>query len=111
MTDFSSIDRMMEFGLGLAIARQMADTMNHAMSNMQVPGTGAMPVQQVNTSPRNFYAVIADGVAGPLTETEFVSLVGRGDIDRETLVWRPGNDNWRKVENDPEAYKLLLLNT
>ena len=36
--DFNSIDRLVEFGMGIAVAQQMVNTMNYAMSNMAVPG-------------------------------------------------------------------------
>ncbi len=111
MTDFSSIDRMMEFGLGLGVARQMSDAMNHALNSMQVPGAGPMPQQPLSLNAATFYAVVGDRVAGPLAEAEFITLIKRGDIDRATLVWRPGDTDWLPLENVPEAYKLLLLNS
>ena len=38
--NFNSIDRLVEFGMGMAVAQQMVNTMNYAMSNMKVPGVG-----------------------------------------------------------------------
>ena len=38
MTDFSSMDRLMEFGLSMAVANQMIGVMNQTMSTMQTPG-------------------------------------------------------------------------
>ena len=37
---FSTIDHLVEFGMGIAIAQQMVNTMNHCIGNMQVPGAG-----------------------------------------------------------------------
>ena len=37
---FSTIDHLVEFGMGMAIAQQMVSTMNHCIGNMQIPGTG-----------------------------------------------------------------------
>lgn len=33
---FDSIDRLMEFGMGLAVAQQMIATMNHTMREMEI---------------------------------------------------------------------------
>ena len=37
---FSTIDHLVEFGMGMAIAQQMVSTMNHCIGNMQIAGTG-----------------------------------------------------------------------
>lgn len=34
---FYSINRLVEFGLGMSVAQQMVQTMNTAMTDMQVP--------------------------------------------------------------------------
>ena len=41
---FFSIDRLVEFGLGLSVARQMVDVMNNTIQNAVIPGA-AMPQQ------------------------------------------------------------------
>lgn len=35
---FNSIDRLLEFGMSMAVANQMINTMNYAMSNMNIAG-------------------------------------------------------------------------
>ena len=40
--NFNSIERLMEFGMGMAVAQQMVNTMNYAMTNMNVPGVGTI---------------------------------------------------------------------
>lgn len=102
---------MMEFGLGLGVARQMSDAMNHAINNMQAPGVGQMPVQRPDVTPDSFYVVVNENVAGPLNSAEFAGLVRRGDVTADTLVWRPGTTDWLAVKDMPEAYKVYLLNT
>ena len=67
--DFSSIERLMEFGLSMAVAQQMTATMNHAIANMSTPGAGIPIHNQVE------YFVIVDGTqAGPLSESELKQL-------------------------------------
>ena len=35
---FFSIDKLVEFGMGMAIAQQMVQTMNKSMVDMHIPG-------------------------------------------------------------------------
>lgn len=102
--DFSSIDRLLEFGMSLAVAQQMVATMNHAIGNMAVPGAGA-PIQHKV----EYFAVIDGAQAGPLTEEQFHDLVERGSITAESLIWHRGLTAWKQVKDVPEAHKWILL--
>ncbi len=105
---FDSIDRLVEFGLGIGVARQMIRTMDLAIGNMPVAGAGnafASPV------PVQFYAVVDGLQAGPLTEKEVSELVRNKRIGRDTLMWKPGFTAWKTAENIPEINKLILLNS
>ena len=47
---FFSIDRLVEFGMSMAVANQMVQTMNQFMQAMHVPGsdmTISQPLQQI----------------------------------------------------------------
>ena len=82
---FFSADRLVEFGLGMAMAQQMVNTMNKTMQSMQVPGSMATMPQLGNIH------VAIDGKAmGPLTEAEFARLASERRINKDTLVWIPG---------------------
>ena len=61
--NFYSIDRLIEFGMGIAVAQQMVRTMNEAMQNMVVPG--AMNPMQVST-PQTYYVAIDGKQSGAL---------------------------------------------
>jgi hypothetical protein len=37
-SSFFSMDRLVEFGMGMTVAQQMVKTMNQSMTNMHVPG-------------------------------------------------------------------------
>ena len=39
---FFSIDRLIEFGMGMAIAQQMVGSMNNAFQNINTPGVDTM---------------------------------------------------------------------
>lgn len=102
--DFSSIERLMEFGMSLAVAQQMIATMNHAMGNMNVPGAGAPIAQQ-----REYFVVVDGAQAGPLSEAELHQLIDSGRIQEDTLVWHRGLTTWKRISDVPEALKLVLL--
>ena len=106
--DFNSIDRLVEFGMGIAIAQQMVNTMNYAMSNMAVPGvsTSSSTPQQQN----GFYVVIDGAQAGPFSEQELNTIVANGKLSPDTLVWRRGMSGWTFAHNVSEINKLFLLN-
>ncbi len=114
-TDFSSIDRLIEFGVGLSLAQQMVKTMNYAMNNTLVPGVNAGTTGQAAFAPApaqatQWYTVVDDRQAGPLTDDEMTKLVANGSISDNTLVWRPGMTGWEMACNVPEINKILLLN-
>ena len=112
--DFFSIDKFVEFGMGMSIAQQMVRTMNQTMQNMYVPGA-MNPMQQTGTTPQNlpqpqvFYAIIEGNSVGPLSDAEVIRLMADKRITKDTLVWKPGMKEWQPVERTPEVLKLVLL--
>ena len=101
---FFSIDRLVEFGMSLAVSQQMIQMMNQSMQNMYVPGT-MMPA----SLPNIIYAVIDGESVGPMTEAEVIRLISNKQITKDTYVWKPGMANWQKMESTPEVLKLVLL--
>lgn len=113
-TDFSTIDRLVEFGMGLGLAQQMVNTMNQTMNSMKVAGVNAGTTGQQNDigsrpTDSQWYAAIDGRQAGPLSEHDLETLVSRGLIDDTTLVWHPGMNGWQLACNVPLLNKLMLL--
>ena len=68
---FYSLDRLIEFGLGINIANQMIKVMNDSFQQMYVPGADN-PMKQ----PSSLFYVVVDGKqVGPLSESEMARLV------------------------------------
>jgi hypothetical protein len=104
--NFFSINRLVEFGMGMAVAQQMVNTMNSAMSNMQVPGS----MNPIQTVAAQFYYVIIEGnQAGPFSEQELSRLINEKKIVKETYIWKPGLSKWEIAEKLPEILKLVAL--
>jgi len=103
---FFSINRLVEFGMGLTIAQQMVKTMNDSMNNMHVPGSmNSMQSQQQQF----YYAVINGNQAGPFSEQELSRLISERKIVKETYIWKPGLPKWEMAEKLPEIIKLVAL--
>lgn len=105
--NFFSVDRLVEFGLGMAVAQQMVNSMNHALQNTYTPGAQS-PMQQ-NRIPVSFFAVLDDKRAGPFTESELSRIVSEGKINKKTLLWHAGMPNWVEAENMPDFLRIIAL--
>ncbi len=103
---FNSMDRLLEFGMSMAVAQQMMNTMNHAMNSMQVPGAGN---PMITPAAPKFHAYVNGAVAGPLELDEIQKLIENKHINEDTLVWKPGSAGWVMAKNMPEINKLILL--
>ncbi len=106
--NFYSIDKLVEFGLGIGVAQQMVKSMNDALQNTHIPGPhNPMGAQQ---SPSHAYHIILDGKpAGPFSEQEISRLISDGKVTKNTHVWRPGQPRWELIENVPDVLKLVAL--
>ncbi len=105
--DNSIFEQMLEMGMGMTVAREIPRMMNNAMgcnqqNSQQTPPPIANPGVQL-------YAAINNSQAGPFNEQEFVTLIQRGLINNDTLVWKAGLSGWVPANQVPEVGKLLLL--
>ena len=105
-TDFYSMDKLVEFGMSMAIANQMALSMNQSLNQMQVPGSGkAMP-----SNPDSIYFAVIDGKqSGPYSLTELSRLIAEKKIVKETYIWKPGMPQWELAENISEVLQLVAI--
>jgi hypothetical protein len=104
---FNSIDRLIEFGMGMSIAQQMVHTMNNAIKNLHIAGTQNSLNENLQSS---FFCVIKEQQVGPLTESEVLQLISQKKITNDTLIWYQGMKDWQKAENVPAIIKLVVLN-
>ncbi len=103
-SQFFSIERLMEFGLSLAVSQQMIQAMNESIRQMYIPGSMAsMPAPSV------IYVALDGRAVGPMNDSEFVKLLETHQVTKETLVWMPGMLNWQPLEMVPAALKFVAL--
>lgn len=102
---FYSVDRLVEFGMGMSMAQQMIQMMNQAMSQMNIPGS-------INTIPQPtlcIYVAIDGKPVGPLTDVEFSHLIIDKKVTKDTLAWMPGMLDWQPIEHIPAILKIVAL--
>ena len=103
---FFSIDRLVEFGMGMAMAQQMVRVMNETMQTMYVPGA-----PNTISAPQSLtiYVVIEGKPIGPLNESDFTKMVSEKKVTCSTLVWMPGMTGWKPLEETPSVLKIIAL--
>lgn len=105
--DNSIFDQMIEMGMGMTMAREMSRMTEQALhSTYQHAGQTPPPIAQPTVQ---LYASINNTQAGPFSEQEFITLIQKGLVTGNTLVWKPGLSNWVTATQLPEVGKLLLL--
>lgn len=114
-TDFSSLDKLIEFGMGIGIANQMMNTMNRALAQTAIPGVGINPGVCEPCVPsghaKQYFIVKEEQLAGPLNEKELKDLIRKEIVKSNTFCWYSGLHGWRFASDIPEVNKLLLLNS
>ncbi len=102
---FFSINRLVEFGMGMAVAQQMVNSMNSALTNMHVPGS----MNPIQSTPQFYYVLLEGNQAGPFSEQELSRLIAEKTVVNETYIWKPGLPKWEIAEKLPEILKLVAL--
>lgn len=108
MDDYSffSIDRLIDFGLGMGVANQMVGMMNQYMRNMEIPCSA----QQIQRPIVSIYYVALDGKPiGPLNDSEMSQLIIQKRVSKDTLAWMPGMIEWKTIEQIPAILKIVAL--
>lgn len=103
---FFSIDRLVEFGIGMSVAQQMVKTMNQTMQNMYVPG-----VQNPMPQPAAplIYIALDGNPTGPLSASEVSQLIQDRKINKDTLAWMPGMPTWQTIDKIPAIMRIVAL--
>ena len=113
---FYSMDKLIEFGLGMTMARQMMKVMNESMEGMQMP-QAPRPLQQnvpqlqqmFPVTPSMFYVCIDGKAAGPFNEMEMAKLISNKRVNKDTMAWMPGMNSWQPIESVPAILKIIAL--
>ena len=108
--NFFSVDRLVEFGMSAAIAKQMINSMNQTMQTMYVPGSIQSMPQPAAPAPQAIYYVALNGEqVGPLGDAELTRLVSSRQVTPDTLAWMPGMPDWKPVQEIPAMLRVIAL--
>jgi len=102
---FFSIDRLVEFGLGINVASQMIKMMNESLQQMYVPGA-ENPMRQQNSV---YYAILDEHQVGPFSESELARMAAENKISASTYIWKPGMISWKLASDVPEVLRIVAL--
>ncbi len=109
--NFFSVERLVEFGMGMGIAQQMVKSMNAALQEPYLPSAQVAHLSGLQQPVRTvaFFVVLDGRQAGPFSETEISRLVAEGRITKSTYVWTTGMLQWELAENVPEFLRIITL--
>lgn len=102
---FRPIERLIEFGLSMNVAQQIASSVSSAMQTVTLPGEGRLQ-KKADTS---FYLAINGKAAGPFTQDDINSLILNNHLSKDSLVWMSGMPEWKKAQDVPAVLRLILI--
>lgn len=103
--NFTSIEKLVKFGIELTVAQQMVGTMNSIMKDMNIPGSF---VDTDTLSNKLWYVEINNNAVGPLSEAELIKMLIDKQMDKNSLVWSYGMVKWEKAQNVSNILKLII---
>lgn len=106
MSDNSMFDKVVEFGMGMTMVRQMPQMMDMAMPQ-QKQNNPTPPA--IRSDIENVYIANNGQQAGPFSEPEIKQLMNNGVLTPETMVWLPNMSQWMPACQVPAINKLFLL--
>lgn len=109
MSDNNSMfEKIVEFGMGMTVARQIPQMMDAAMSQANPQSVTNTP-PEIKTDVANVYIANNNQQAGPFSEVEVKQLISNGVLTPRTLVWMPKMPQWMLANQVPALNKLFLL--
>lgn len=101
MSDSGMFDRVVEFGMGMAMCQQIPQMMNAANAASNQPAPPPIPRAAA-------YFLAIDGKQyGPFTVDQLRPFVPTGQINGQTLVWCQGMSAWEPAESRPDIAAIL----
>lgn len=104
---FYSIDKLVEFGMGVSVANQMINSMNQTIDKMKIPGANNTMTKYKDDI---YYVVVDSEKEGPYTLADISRLITEKKVFKESYIWKPGMDNWDLVQNVKEVLEMVALN-
>ncbi|MBR1878651.1 MAG: DUF4339 domain-containing protein [Paludibacteraceae bacterium] len=101
MTDSGMFDKVVEFGMGMAMMQQIPQMMNTANASATQPVPPPLPKANA------YFLAIGGKQYGPYTADQLRPFVPTGQIAKETLVWCQGMPAWQQAATVAELAPLF----
>jgi len=93
---FNPAAMMTSIAMGSVVANNMAGTMKDAMQGVNPYANGNTPPPV----PETIYNIAVNGQStGPYNLTTLAQMAQSGQLNGDTLVWKPGMQNWVKLSS------------
>ena len=94
----------MGMGMGLAMANQMNQAIGGVPSGQAPPDPAATPPPPPSVS---FYVLVNGQQVGPVDQAAVSQMIQQGAVAPQTLVWKPGMDEWAQASEVAEVAMLI----
>lgn len=95
----------MGMGMGFAMAQQMASSLQPKPTTPNTPAPPPVP------QPVSYYYAQNGQQQGPVTFEQLQSLFAGRTVNRDSLIWKQGMDNWKPLQEIDELKTFLGGNT
>jgi len=89
--DKSSMSDMIGMGVGAALGQQMANTMHSGKSDAKI-------IPPIPIDSKGFYVSIDGEAEGPFSKKELISMIHKGELDKESYMWQYNNEKWQHAK-------------
>lgn len=103
---YYSIERLVDFGISMAVAQQMISGFQQAMGQTAQPQNAFMPQTAVG---RVYFALINSEQVGPLSGHDIIRMVRDSEITASTLLWAAGSPTWMPASSFPEVMSVVAI--
>lgn len=98
----------MGMGMGMAMAQGMGQAVAGQQAPQQAPQAAAAPPPPPPPPQATVWHVAENGqTRGPFDANALGQMIPQGAFDRDTLVWSPGQDGWKKAGEVAELQRLF----
>ena len=89
---------MVGVGAGIAIGQNIGETLSQTKKDSQTPP----PLPEINT--RRYYIALSDEREGPYDFRTIQLLIREKKIEKDTLIWTEGLEDWVEADTILEKY-------
>lgn len=102
---FNMAAMMASMAVGGAVGQNIAGSMNNMMSGINQPASAGATPPPLNSA--KYYVAVNGQATGPFDMNTLSQMALQGTLNKDTLVWTQGMQNWVKAEMVAELQNLF----